>query len=174
MGRKSIYRCLFQPFRPGSGAMRQKNCGSMNEDFMTTRRDLIAGMAGFLLAAAADRVAAGGVGIHSLAGTEWRPVIIGTDEISRHRPYFRFGEDGTVSGNGGCNGFGGTYRLDDDKVSFSRLASTRMACPEGDVMKQEHMFLQALEDARRVERSGTRLVLFGEGGEILAEFIERH
>ena len=89
------------------------------------------------------------------------------------KPYFRFGEDGRVSGHGGCNSFGGGYTLNGRKVTFSQMFSTRMACP-GEIMTVEHNFLQALEKAERFRRDGTRLVLIGAEREKLAEFIERH
>lgn len=33
-----------------------------------------------------------------------------------------------VSGNTGCNNFSGTYETNDDRISFDKIASTRMAC----------------------------------------------
>lgn len=37
-------------------------------------------------------------------------------------------EEKKVSGNTGCNNFSGTYETNDDRISFNKVASTRMAC----------------------------------------------
>jgi len=126
-----------------------------------------------LIVAAAGTADAMGNGTDTLTGTEWRPVRIGTETVSQPKPYFRFGEDGKVTGHGGCNGFGGTYTFDGHRVTFSGLFGTMMACP-GTIMENERGFLQALKGAKRLKRKGTKLVLFGKGGNKLAVFIERH
>ncbi len=62
--------------------------------------------------------------------------------------------DGTVTGDGGVNNFNGTYRLSDKDISFSPLASTRMAgSPEA--MEQETRFSR-LWSPRPTSRSETR------------------
>ena len=52
-----------------------------------------------------------------------------------------------VSGSGGCNTLTGSYELDSDKLTFSQMASTRMACPEG--MDTEKAYLKASPRQRR-------------------------
>jgi len=47
-----------------------------------------------------------------------------------------FSVDGKVEGNVGCNGFGGDYTVDGDKIVFGQLVSTLMFC-EGPVGDQE-------------------------------------
>jgi heat shock protein HslJ len=43
-----------------------------------------------------------------------------------------------VSGNTGCNNFSGTYETNDDRISFDKVASTRMACiGEGNETEQK-------------------------------------
>ena len=109
-----------------------------------------------------------------LAGSEWRPVKIGEETLADVKPFVRFGEDGRISGNGGCNGFGGDYTLAGGTIEISQLTMTMMACAGETVMDHERLFLRALEEAAHFERDGTRLVLSDDGGEPLAEFIERH
>src|SRR5258705_10716086 len=41
-----------------------------------------------------------------------------------------FKDDGTVTGSSGCNGFGGSYTVEDDKITFSEITSTLMACDD--------------------------------------------
>ena len=42
-----------------------------------------------------------------------------------------FGEDGTISGNVGCNSFGGDYKVDGDKITFGPISSTLMRASRG-------------------------------------------
>ena len=56
-----------------------------------------------------------------------------------------FKDDGTVTGNSGCNGLGGSYKLEGDQVTFSEVVSTLMACDEPR-MAQEGAFHQVLTD----------------------------
>jgi heat shock protein HslJ len=45
-------------------------------------------------------------------------------------------EDGQMSGNVGCNGFGGNYELEGDKITFSGIMSTMMFCEETSTQEQ--------------------------------------
>jgi heat shock protein HslJ len=47
-----------------------------------------------------------------------------------------FNEDGTVSGSSGCNGLGGDYSVEGDKITFGEFVSTLMAC-DAPIMQQE-------------------------------------
>lgn len=69
--------------------------------------------------------------------------------------------DGKVTGNGGCNGFGGKADITGDKISFGPLAATQMACPPA-TMEQETKLLGALKDARRwlIDDQRGKLILF--------------
>ncbi|HSQ26791.1 MAG TPA: META domain-containing protein [Anaerolineales bacterium] len=68
--------------------------------------------------------------------------------------------DGQVSGNSGCNSFGGSYSVNGDNIQFSQLASTMMACmePEG-IMEQEQIILQYLNQAKTYRFEDGRLVI---------------
>ncbi len=46
----------------------------------------------------------------------------------RHAPTVSFTADGRVSGRDGCNGFGGTYRIDGDRLAAGGMSVTAMAC----------------------------------------------
>jgi heat shock protein HslJ len=55
-----------------------------------------------------------------------------------------FADDGTVSGNAGCNTYSGSYEADDQgSMSFGQAAITQMACGEA-VMALEANYLQTL------------------------------
>lgn len=58
-------------------------------------------------------------------------------------------EDGRVNGFGGCNGFTGSYELDEttSRIRFDQIASTMMACTSGmDVEKAFHELLRTVDN----------------------------
>ena len=79
-----------------------------------------------------------------------------------------FADDGTVSGNAGCNNYNGPYEIDGDSISIGPLASTKMACTSEELSKQEADFLAALELATSFTVTGDRLDLLRDGGTIAA------
>src|SRR5690606_28675152 len=75
-------------------------------------------------------------------------------------PYLILGTaDGRASGFGGCNGFTGSYELDEAalRIRFGQIASTMMACISG--MDVETAFHEALRAADNYALSGDRLSL---------------
>ena len=79
-----------------------------------------------------------------LDGTSWtlttlngRPVLEGS------LPTLAF-EDGQVSGNGSCNGFGGEYAQDGSELTIGPLMSTLMACIPQEITDQESAYFAAL------------------------------
>ena len=69
-------------------------------------------------------------------------VIIGTEITAS------FGEDGTLSGSGGCKKHNATYEVDKDNISIGPAAATRMFCQVSEgIMEQEVQYLAALENA---------------------------
>jgi putative lipoprotein len=103
-----------------------------------------------------------------LAGTEWAALA----EEGARAPFIRFGEGGKVAGSGGCNRFRGTYEQSGDKLAFSPLAATRMACP-AEVMRREQAFFDMLSKVRGVRIGESELMLLdGEGGELAS--LARH
>lgn len=66
--------------------------------------------------------------------------------------------DQMVFGNSGCNSFNGSYELDDgNRIKFSKIASTRMACPESDINEQE--VLDVFNQADNYTIDGNKLIL---------------
>lgn len=71
-----------------------------------------------------------------------------------------FGEDGNISGSGGCNGFTGNFTAEAGTLSIERLASTKKLCTEPDgVMEQEAALMAALESATAYSMEGPDLTL---------------
>ena len=102
-----------------------------------------------------------------LAGVDW--VLDG--QSGERAPYLRF-DGGRVGGLGGCNRFGGRYEMDGDKLSFSPLMATRMAC-RPDLMKAEQAFLDMLGKVKAMKLDGDRLELMDGAGKVLAVFDKR-
>jgi heat shock protein HslJ len=61
--------------------------------------------------------------------------------------------NGRVTGSSGCNSFSGSYKLNQERLEFGPLATTRMAC-EPAAMEQEARFLSILAAARSYSRYG--------------------
>jgi putative lipoprotein len=74
----------------------------------------------------------------------------------------------SVTGSGGCNRLTGTYQLNGDRLAFSRIASTMMACVDG--METEQLFLKTLGRVNRWRITGQRLELFDGAGSPVARF----
>ncbi len=106
-----------------------------------------------------------GPGPTSLLLTHWQADDIGGQPVlSGGPPTLHFTDDkGQVNGYSGCNRFFGTAEIDGDRLSFSPLGVTRMACGERSDA-QERRFLQALEKTRSYTFGGTTLSLHDETG----------
>jgi len=67
-------------------------------------------------------------------------------------------QENRVTGHGGCNRFFGGFTMDGEKLVFTGLGSTMMACPTG--METEQAFLLALGESNRARVLGQFLELF--------------
>lgn len=97
-----------------------------------------------------------------LVGVTWLLTEVGGAEPVEGAPVsVRFGEDGTVSGSGGCNRFSGTYDAEPGSLSIAEdIASNMMACQD-DVMAVEAALLKALPEATGFEVGDGSLTLTG-------------
>ena len=68
--------------------------------------------------------------------TSFGPVDAPTPAVDGVNAGLTFSSDGKVSGTSGCNGLGGDYSVEGDKITFGEFVSTLMACDEP-VMVQE-------------------------------------
>ncbi len=113
----------------------------------------------------------------SLTGTDWRLTRYnnGNQAIAAPlrgtEPRLRFGEDGSLEGNSGCNGFRGGYTLNRDWLAFGPIAGTRKACSEpGWAMEQEAAILKALQSVANYRIEGGKLTLTDGDGKPAANF----
>jgi heat shock protein HslJ/uncharacterized lipoprotein YbaY len=100
-----------------------------------------------------------------LTGRDWVVEDIGGQGvIDESRVTLSFGEDGRVSGSGGCNRWFADYELTGEGLSFGQAGSTMMACPEA-LMNQERRFFDALGEVFRHDFDETgALVLYTPDG----------
>lgn len=102
----------------------------------------------------------------ALVGTIWElDTILSGDSASTPiaEATIRFGDDGSVGGNAGCNGWFGTY---DPATGFGEIGSTLMACDEP-IMAQESLFLSILGGDATVTISGSMLTIADLSGNAL-------
>jgi len=100
-----------------------------------------------------------------LQNTYWKVVeldgkAVTTPEGMREAHVILASEESRAHGHAGCNNFFGNFETSEDRLSFSALGSTMMACPEG--MDTEQAFLQALGETTRYEISGQFLTLYAD------------
>ena len=97
----------------------------------------------------------------NLRGTNWvLNEIHGVQPMHGTVLTIEFAEE-QISGNAGCNHFGGNYTIDGETIWLESIYSTEMACmePEG-AMDQEQVYLEALRSAVRFTQTETELVIF--------------
>jgi heat shock protein HslJ len=119
----------------------------------------------FLLGAC---VGSNAVGMTNLEGEIWTlKTINGIGPLDDRRPTLKF-ETGQVSGNTGCNQYGGSYQIEGDSIQFDELFSTEMACmdPTG-IMQQEQIYLELLRTSERFKRTENTLTLSTADGQTL-------
>lgn len=76
-------------------------------------------------------------------------------------------ESSRVSGNGGCNSFGGNFKLEGtDGITISDIAGTMMACPN---METEGQFFENLKNAKTYQIENNALTLFNDKKEAVAK-----
>lgn len=113
--------------------------------------------------------------VQSIENTKWIITTLeGQDMSDREKNgqiiYFTLNsEENTVHGFSGCNTFMGTYTIEEgNRISFSQLGSTRMACPDAKI--NESQILSIFENADNFTISDGKLALNKAKRAPLAEF----
>ncbi|MCC7359071.1 MAG: META domain-containing protein [Anaerolineales bacterium] len=96
-----------------------------------------------------------------LAGTHWQLTEInGQPAVAGDvTPTLQFLPEDRLSGNGGCNGYGGAYTVNGSALQFSEMMSTLMACADDALTTQESAYFQALGSVASYALSGDTLTL---------------
>jgi heat shock protein HslJ len=107
----------------------------------------------------------------SLYNTKWSLKKIRSGDQSQGvatKAFIRFDkEKGSAGGNGSCNGFGSNFTVENDKVSFKNIFSTKMYCEA--VQTIENKFFQGLQTANRFEVKEKSLFIYNDK-QLLLEF----
>jgi heat shock protein HslJ len=94
-----------------------------------------------------------------VGGTPARPIGSGAGPTLRLDPAAK-----RASGNTGCNMYSGDYTVGGQTLRFGALVSTRRACVDDALNRQEAAFLRALADTRGFSITGNTLTLSGDAG----------
>ncbi len=103
----------------------------------------------------------------SLAGTRWRFIEVAGTPVGV-ATQIGFGNDGSVSGNSGCNSFHGRYSGIGSVLAFSNMGWTKMLCPDVPKMSVEAAIQSALAGTRSFTIVVRTLHVLGADGAILA------
>jgi len=99
-------------------------------------------------------------------GVRWNLVSFGYTRMAVPANAWMKLEKGRFQGNAGCNGLGGSYRIEGRKIRFRQGPSTLMACP---AMSLETKFRKLLDQVGSFEIKGRELLL-KKGGRVLLIF----
>lgn len=79
-----------------------------------------------------------------------------TDTDFTRTPQLFFKSDGSFGGNDGCNGMGGLYNLENEKITLSEVIGTKMFC-EG---AKDRLFNSLLANADKVKVLNDKLTFY--------------
>jgi heat shock protein HslJ len=106
----------------------------------------------------------------SIFGTKWRLTHIGSANVKTTKPYIELdAPTRRFSGDGSCNRISGGVEVNGNRVKFSRIISTRRACLDAEIQKDEVNFIAGLErattffikdDVMRLYASGVAILSF--------------
>jgi heat shock protein HslJ len=106
-----------------------------------------------------------------IEGVTWRAESVKGSAVTGAAPMLSIA-GGRLTGSGGCNRIMGSADLSGDRISFGRIASTRMACPPP-AMAQEQNFFAALAATRAFRMQGGRLILVDQTGAETVRFVQQ-
>lgn len=90
--------------------------------------------------------------------TAYGPAGAPTPAVEGVEAGLTFNEDGTVSGTSGCNGLGGDYTVEGDRITFGEFVSTLMAC-DAPIMEQEEAAHQVMTGTATYKIEGDTLTI---------------
>ena len=114
----------------------------------------------------ADPTARPVVDFKPILDVNWTAEEIGGIAVTPGDSTLSIASDMRAGGRGGCNSYFSQAQLSNDRLAFSAVAATRMACSET-VMAQEAVFFDALNTTRFWRLAGDRLELLDAGGKVL-------
>jgi copper homeostasis protein (lipoprotein) len=114
--------------------------------------------------------------VSELENNYWKLTRLGDQPIptfdGQREPHLVFhSEEGRVAGTGGCNQMSGGYEVDGTSIAFGLMASTMMACPDGNDVDQ--VLMAALEKATSFRKTAHHLELLDDEESVVARFEAR-
>ena len=113
----------------------------------------------------------------SIDGKYWKLIeltgktVQPAEELKREPHIILNASEKRANGNGGCNSFFGSYELQGDNgITFSKMGSTKMACPN-DIMEIERQLFQAFEMTNKFTLRNDTLFLTKTDMSPLAKFV---
>lgn len=64
----------------------------------------------------------------------WTPIAYSEVTVGAEGVFIEFGADGWFNGFNGCNGFGGSWRLDGDRLNVGEITQNKNACDPSEVI----------------------------------------
>ncbi len=106
-----------------------------------------------------------------ISGKYWKLVRLNGHKIvpGKREPFIQFAtENSLVGGNNGCNNFSGSFELTDtNRIKFSKIMTTKMACVG---INTEEQFMIVLENTTSFALTANELILQDENETSLAKF----
>lgn len=93
------------------------------------------------------------------------PVIRGSTVTAR------FGANGRMTGNSGCNGYSAMYTTKDYAIDLSLESVPSMVCQDNGIMDQESAFLSDLSEASSFRVTESSLKFFNASGKTVLVFV---
>src|SRR5262245_13056865 len=119
-------------------------------------------------------VSAHAAGPASLEGTKWRLEDLGgAGVVPKVEATIEFMDSGRVAGKGSCNRFFGTATISGESIHFGPIGSTKMACLDTVVSRQETNYFTALEGAEKYTRQDSTLLIYYKGSDKPLRFAQR-
>ena len=114
--------------------------------------------------------------VSELENNYWKLTRLGNEPVpsfdGQREPHLVLhSEEGRAAGTGGCNQMSGGYEIDGTSITFGLMASTMMACPEGEEV--DHALMAALENATSFRLTAHHLDLLDDEGSTVARFEAR-
>lgn len=103
---------------------------------------------------------------NTLKSGDYKLVSVEGESIDNSKASFHIDtENNAISGNTGCNTFGGELTTSKDNIDFGMMRVTKMYCDKG--MELERKFMGSLRDTKKFSYQGNLLQLLSAEGKIL-------
>lgn len=106
-------------------------------------------------------------------GTEWGLVSGSVEGVAiplvEDRPITASFDGGSITGTAACNSYGGEYTISGSSLALTNVFHTEMACIPDEIMESERLYLEGLTAVDTIAIENDRLVMRGEGTELVFE-----